>query len=514
MVEAQPTTLTALLRASSEDNTKLEFFTPDSHLTVTVSEVYERARRVAGALKDLGVEPRDRITVQMSNRVEAVILQYAALMLDAVLAPIVPVFGPRDVSHVLADSKPKVYVTEKGWNKFDYVAGLSEITEGLLPEHVVVVGGADGRIDWSSLEAHEPIEVASEYDERATCLVIYTSGSTGVPKGVQHTRYSIFAECVDIDYRPHQDSERDVYLQASAAGHIGGYMFPWRAVYYQMRTLIMDGWNAQLACRLVTTHRATAMVTTPFHVVSMVELAEADSSIDLSSMAMMIAGGAPIPPPLVRRADALGVTVVRAYGMSEHPTVSIGNWRDPLDVRAEADGYLSGGNVVRFIDDEGNEVPRGSLGEVQVKGPEQFIGYTNVPNSEAFTEDGWFVTGDVGRLDENGLLTIVDRKKNIIIRGGENLSATEIEDVVATHPSVREVGVIGVPDERYGERACAYVVLREGTTLDLESLRAHFAEKGVAKQKVPEFLEFVSSLPRTGTGKLRKHELLRLRAEA
>lgn len=512
---AAASTLTDLVRTADETHgsTVIEFVTPDGRQDITIGEVLERARRVAGGLRELGVQPRDRVTVQLSNRAESMVLQFAVLMLDAVLAPVVPVFGAREVAQVLADAKPAVYVTQRRWNKFDYLATLAELPDDALPERVVVVDGApDGCIDWSQLEAADPIEPVADVDETAACLIIYTSGSTGVPKGVQHSRASIFAEAHDYDYRPHRDSEVDVYLQGSAAGHIGGYMFPIRAVLYRMRTLVLDGWNAELACSLVEAEKVTAMVVTPFHLVQMLEVVERTGG-DLSSMDMMMIGGAPVPPALIRRADAVGVTAVRAYGMSEHPTFAIGSWRDPLDLRAEHDGYVTGANEVRLVDDDGAVVPLGAPGEVHVRGPEQFLGYTNVPDADVFTADGWFPTGDIAVQDADGVLTVVDRKKNIIIRGGENLSATEIETVVGTHPAVGEVAVIGVPDERYGERAAAYVVLREGATLDLPELLQHFVDTGVAKQKAPEFLHFLTSLPRTGTGKLRKHELVRLRID-
>ncbi|MFC8430073.1 class I adenylate-forming enzyme family protein [Streptomyces sp. NPDC057253] len=514
-----PNTLTELIaRAGGADaRTELEFVSPDSARTVKVGEIHARARRVAQGLRESGVEPGSRVSVQLSNRLESVIAQFAVLMADAVLVPIVPVFGARDVTQVLQDARPRVHLTQRGWNKFDYLSVVEAVPEELRPPCVVMLDMLDdtpeGYVTWASLEQAEPLADEPLHDESACCLVIYTSGSTGVPKGVRHSRRSLLAEAYDYDYRAYGDSAVDVYLQGSAAGHIGGYLFPLRAVLYRLRTLVMDGWNAELACRLVESEKVTAMAATPFHAVGMIELAEA-GRYDLSSIRMMMCGGAPVAPGLVRRADACGVGLVRAYGMSEHPTVAIGRWRDPLGVRAEHDGYLTGGNRVRLVDEDGAEVLPGTPGEIQLRGPEQFIGYTNVPDDQVFTGDGWFPTGDIGVSDHRGLLTVVDRKKNIIIRGGENLSATEIEGVVATHPGVAEVAVVGIPDERYGERVCAFVVLREGATLDLEKLAAHFLESGVAKQKIPERLEFVETLPRTGTGKIRKHELVRTLTEA
>ncbi|ALJ18854.1 AMP-binding protein [Microbacterium sp. No. 7] len=505
------TSLYDLLRTAAGDagQTVIEYRTPDARTDLTVGQLLSRAEHVAAGLRARGIREGDVISAQLSNRPEATVLQLAAVILGATLAPIVPVFGPRDVAAVLQDARPALFVTERGWGKFDYLAGLDSLPAGLLPE-TVVVGGAPGRVDWDDLEGTaERVSDLPALDPARPCLIIYTSGSTGMPKGVVHTVGSIFAEVLDFDYRAHGDSDRDVYLQGSAAGHIGGYMFPWRAIRYRMKTIVMDGWNAALACRLVTEERVTAMVTTPFHSVSMFDTADRDASVDLSSLAMMMTGGAPVGPALVERADRYGVNIVRAYGMSEHPTVAIGDWRDPLEIRASTDGYLTGDNRIRLLDDDDRDVLDGDLGEVVVRGPEQFAGYTNVPREEAFTADGWYRTGDIGRYVD-GRLTILDRKKNIIIRGGENLSATEIEDIVATHAAVAEVGVVGVPDERYGERACAFVVLNDGHGLTLDDLRDHFVGQGAAKQKIPEVLRFVDALPRTGTGKLRKAELLKL----
>ncbi|MFJ3212629.1 class I adenylate-forming enzyme family protein [Streptomyces flaveolus] len=503
-----------IARAGGADaHTEIEFVSPHATRTVTLGELHARARRVANGLRELGVEPGSRVSVQLTNRLESVVVQFAVLMADAVLVPVVPVFGAREVTQVFQDSRPRIHITQRGWNKFDYLSVVEGVPEEFRPPRIVMLDDApEGYVPWEVLEQAEPLADEPPHDESACCLVIYTSGSTGVPKGVKHSRGSLLAEAHDYDYRAHQDSAVDVYLQGSAAGHIGGYMFPLRAVLYRLRTLVMEGWNAELACRLVESEKVTAMVTTPFHAVGMLELAEA-GRYDLSSIRMMMCGGSPVSPGLVRRADASGVGMVRAYGMSEHPTAALGRWQDPLDVRADHDGHLTGANRVRLVDEYGAEVPRGALGEIQLRGPEQFMGYTNVPDDEVFTDDGWFPTGDIGVLDDHGLLTVVDRKKNIIIRGGENLSAAEIESVVAAHPSVADVAVIGIPDERYGERACAFVVLHQDATLDLRQLTAHFLASGVAKQKIPERLEFIEALPRTGTGKIRKHELTRMRTD-
>jgi acyl-coenzyme A synthetase/AMP-(fatty) acid ligase len=456
------------------------------------------------------VRSGDRIAAQLCHREESVILEFAALLLNATLVPVVPVLGPADLAQILLDARPAVLVTQRRWGSHDYVLGIRKLAPAVRPALVIVADGAPADCaPWEEVEDGPAVGAPSAATEDSVCLIIYTSGSTGEPKGVQHTRASIMAEIRDIDYRP-ACSDTDLYLQPSAAGHIGGYLYPLRALAYGMRVAVMDGWNTDLACRTVEREHVTAMNVTPFHALAMLDEAERCGH-DLSSVRMLVIGGAPVPPELIMRADRSGMTAVRVYGMSEHPTIAIGRPDDPQQIRATTDGYVTPGNSVRIVSDADQPVPSGHPGAVQVRGPEQFSGYTNASRADSFTTDGWLRTGDVGILHPGSrLLSIVDREKNIIIRGGENLSATEIEQVVSTHPAVAEVAVIGVPDAQMGERACAFVVLWPGQSLDLPSLARHFAELGVARQKVPEVLEFASALPRTPMGKVSKHVLAKL----
>jgi acyl-CoA synthetase (AMP-forming)/AMP-acid ligase II len=504
-------TLTALIDPVHPPHCQLPmiFADPRSRRTVTLGELLSRAAHVAGGFQRLGVRPGERIAAQLCNREEAVILQFAALLLNAVLVPVVPVLGPGDVTRILEDARPTALVTQRSWNSHDYVSGFRKLHPAARPPLVIVADGApDGCTAWEDLEEAPTLAGPLVADEASVCLIIYTSGSTGLPKGVQHTRASIMAEIRDIDYRPSKN-DSDLYLQPSAAGHIGGYLYPLRALAYGMRVAVMDGWNASLASQLVDRERVTVMNVTPFHALTLIEEAERGGH-DLSCVRMLVIGGAPTPPGLVARADRAGMTAVRVYGMSEHPTIAIGRPDDSQRIRDTTDGYVTPGNAVRIVDDANQPVPPGHPGAVQVRGPEQFAGYTNASPADSFTEDGWFRTGDVGILSPGNQLTIVDRQKDIIIRGGENLSATEIEQVIGRHPAVAQVAVIGVADARLGERACAFVVLRPGQGVDLPGLTRHFAELGVARQKVPELLEFVSTLPRTATGKVRKEELRKL----
>jgi cyclohexanecarboxylate-CoA ligase len=257
----------------------------------------------------------------------------------------------------------------------------------------------------------------------------------------------------------------------------------------------------------VQDHRVTTTAGAPFHLASLLDEAERQGS-DLSSVKSYMVGAASVPTTLVERADAAGMPVYRAYGSTEHPVITTGTPTDPVARRAGTDGSLTPGNEIRLLDDDGIEVGTGRDGEIVSRGPELFVGYRDATlDADAFLPGGWFRTGDIGRLDADGYLTITDRKKDIIIRGGEKIASKEVEDLLARHPAVAEAAAVGRPDERYGERVAVFVLLRDGHTIDLPEIARHFASLGVARQKTPEHVEFVDALPRNPSGKVRKVEL-------
>ncbi|MFT4229666.1 MAG: AMP-binding protein [Microbacterium sp.] len=508
-----PGSLSALLAEPELEygTTPIEFVSQDGRYTTTMSAIRERARRLAAGLRARGVGPGDAVSMQFPLSEDAVVAQLAAVLLGAVLVPVVPVFGPREVEQVFRITRPVAHLTQGRWRKFDYLTGIAQIAPGLRPALVVAGGRSasatpDVALEWSEVESADPLEHPAHVDEDAASLIIFTSGSTGAPKGAQHTPRSMLAEALDVGYRLGVPDDELSFLYTSGAGHIAGYVYPLRILVRGMRCIVLDGWDARLAARIVDRDKPSVMAGLPFHVVSMLDAAAAEG-LDLSSLRMASIGGAPVSASLVRRADAAGIPIVKSYGLTELPTAVLGDVADPVEVRAAAIGRPSGGNQVRIVDEAGDEVAQGERGEIQLRGPEMFSGYLGIPPEQTFTPDGWFPTGDIGLLDAEGRLVIIDRKKNIIIRGGENLSATEIEEIVGTHPGVVEAAVIGVPDDRYGERACAYVVLAPGASLTIPELIEHFVRQGASKQKVPEYLEFVEALPRTATGKLRKTDL-------
>ncbi|TMK22013.1 MAG: cyclohexanecarboxylate-CoA ligase, partial [Actinobacteria bacterium] len=260
---------------------------------------------------------------------------------------------------------------------------------------------------------------------------------------------------------------------------------------------------------LIQEHRVTRTGGATFFAMTLVNAPEF-ADYDTSSLELFGLGGAGVPPSIVQQLHGLGWGSSRSYGCTEHPSITMGRLDDPLEKCAFTDGRPQPDVEIRLLDDDGKDVPPGAEGEVVSRGPDQFLGYMDpAMDAEAFDEGGWFHTGDIGRLDEDGYLVITDRKKDIIIRGGENISAREVEEVLTRHPKVQEAAVTPLSDERYGEKVCAFVLTRDGQKLTLAEVLAHFKAEGVAKQKTPERLELVAEFPRTLSGKIQKYLLRR-----
>ena len=420
------------------------------------------------------------------------------------------IYGPAEVQFILRKSGARAFVCPKRWRNIDYVDRIERLDRSELDalEHVVVLDDAPppGCLSWNQLEHEAPPRfVPPDVDADDVCLLIFTSGTTAEPKGVQHTHNTLLAELG----RGNAMTRQGVHLSAFPAGHIAGVLGLARLYLHGGTSILMDAWDADAAARLIEAHGVTNTSGTPFHLTGLLDAADA-SGRDLSSLQGYLTGAASVPPPLVERAHAAGVPTYRSYGSSEHPTISSGLPTDPLERRAGTDGQLLDGCEVRILDEDGEDRGRDLEGEIVCRGPELFVGYTDdALNELSFLAGGWFQTGDVGVLDADGFLRITDRKKDIIIRGGENISSKEVEDILARHPAVVEAAAVGMPDERLGERVCAYVIVRAGTEFELTDAADHFTAEGVARQKTPERLIAVDELPRTSMGKVRKVELRR-----
>jgi acyl-CoA synthetase (AMP-forming)/AMP-acid ligase II len=483
---------------------------------VRLDELHARAQIVAGNLHRLGIEAGDAVAVQLPNWPQTAVAYYAIAALGAVLIPIVSIYGPAEVGFILRESGARALIMPDRYRRIDAARDVPRLGETPHLRQIVIVGEdtPDDTVNWRELERPADEFPPPELDSRSLAVIVYTSGTTADPKGAQHSHDSVIAELWKGPTPP-IGVPGTVNLQPFPAGHTAGLAALFGPACHGYPTVLLDTWDADACARLIQKHRVTAMAGTPFLISTMLDAADA-GGIDISSLRHGITGGAGVPPSLVERADRLGWRVGRCYGATEQPSITGCASSDPLQKRAESDGRPLGENQIRIVDADGNDVSIGVEGEIISAGPEQFISYTDERlNRDAFTPDGWFRTGDVGRLDADGYLTITDRRKDIIIRGGENISSQEVENILLRHPAVSEVAVVAMPDAAYGERVCAFVVTREGRELDLEAIREHFVNASVARHKTPEFVRVVSDLPRTPAGKVKKAALRAdLRAEA
>jgi acyl-CoA synthetase (AMP-forming)/AMP-acid ligase II len=494
----------------------------------TVGDVYEEALAVAGGLRALGLGPGDVVAFQLPNWVEAAITFYACAMLGVTLVPIVHFYGPKEVGFILRQSRARALVVVSRIGQRDFLAELATVRDGLGDlERVIVVGEDDaaaagagsgtggdaGHLRFDDLRRAEPIAGPVAVDPDGAALIAYTSGTTADPKGVVHTHRTIGCEVRQL--AGHQALRDRASLTGAPVGHaigmLGGLMCPLvngKPIY------LIDGWDPptvldamveeQIAAGSGSTYFFTSLLDCPGFGPEHIEL-----------MRYVGLGGSPIPNAVSERADELGISLVRSYGSTEHPSVTGSQHSDPREKRIHTDGCPLEWVEVRTVDEEGHDVGVGQPGEILTRGPDRFAGYTDpVLTAEAVDEEGWFRTGDIGVLDAEGYLTITDRVKDIIIRGGENVSAAEVEQLLAHMKGVAEVALVAAPDERLGEHGCAFFRMQPGSEApDLEAVRAHLAEAGLARQKWPEELRVIDELPRTASGKVQKFVLRqRLRA--
>ena len=489
----------------------------DTHAReMKLDEVHREGLKLASALSAIGLQCGDVIAVQTPNWLEGVLLYRAAAALGCVILPIVHIFGPAEVSYLLQNSGAKVFVVPDRWRAINYLERLEKIDAPAI-ERIVIIGeerpsaGAVGgkgaaAILWPELMSMSTGSFpASTQTPDDPTLLLYTSGTTALPKGVLHSSNTLLAEMASTQLRRIVPTAPS--LSPWPAGHIAGVLGILRHAIDGKLSVLMDQWDPKAAAMLIEKYRIGACSGTPFHVNGILDAAEADNR-DISSLKDMLCGATTVPPTLVERCAKIGLNTYRSYGSSEHPTISWGRPTDALDKRLFTDGGLTAGNEVRIVDDDERDLPIGEAGEILSRGPEMCLGYLDPKlNDAAFIPGGWFRTGDIGRLDRDGFLAITDRKKDIIIRGGENISSLEIEDLMLKHPQVADVAAVAKSHERLGEVVCTFVVLRSGDGLDITAVRAHFEQLGVAKQKTPEHIEIIKELPRTPSGKVKKHEL-------
>lgn len=500
---------------------RVRIWSPTRPYTGTVADLQQRSLRFAGGLRALGIGPGDAVAFQLPNWVEAAITFYGCAMLGAVVVPIVHFYGPKEVRFILAQSGARATVVPATTPTRDYGAELSAI-QAELPslEHVIVVGAGEhdvgerdpgehrrGWLSFGELEQSPGIDGPVPVDPGGPALVGYTSGTTADPKGVVHSHQTIGFEVRQLaDY---QEPGGRVQLTGAPVGHaigmLGGLLVP---LHRRQPIYLIDGWDPQRVLDIMVEEDIGAGNGSTFFFTSLLD-APGFGPEHLERMRQVSLGGAPVPDAVADRADDMGISLTRAYGSTEHPSVTGSRHGEPRAVRNHTDGRPLPLVEVRTVDEDGRDTPVGVSGEILTRGPDCFVGYTDQSlNDGALDAEGWFRTGDVGVVDAEGCLTITDRVKDIIIRGGENVSAAEVEQLLATMDGVAEAAVVAAPDERLGEHGCAFLRMRDGASPpSLDDLRRHLGGAGLSRQKWPEELRTVDQFPRTPSGKVQKFVL-------
>lgn len=466
------------------------------------------AEALAAAMHARGLRPGDVIAFQVPNWRETMVINLAAAMSGLIVNPIVPIYRDHEVSLMLADCRAKAFFVAASFRNYDFAAMAGRVRAG-LPElaHVFTVRG-QGPDDYTALiEEGRGVSFARpKVDPLGVKMVLYTSGTTGCPKGVLHSHVSI-ARIIGESGTYWGLMPGEGTLMPSPVTHVSGYANGLEAPFIcGTRTVLMESWDAAQALALIDRYALVGTVAaTPF----LVELAAAARAAGnrLPSFRFFACGGAAVPGDLIPAANAAfeNCHAFRVFGASEVPLVTFG-WPDAEELAATTDGAIVDYDV-RIVDDEDRDLPDGQEGEILARGPGMMLGYADEAQSrEAITADGYFRTGDLGVRSAEGAITITGRKKDLIIRGGENISAKEIEDVLHAHPHVQEAAVVAMPHARLGEGVCAYIICGEEVP-SAQDLAAHVAASGLARQKIPERFEFREDFPRTASGKVRKDML-------
>ncbi len=474
----------------------------------TFGDLLEMSRRVAAGLAARGVGPGDVVSFQTPNWIEGAATFYGAALLGAVVAPIVHIYGSRELAYILRQCEPRVHVTASRFGHQDFIANLASIETDPGLQVVVIDGdGPPGSSSFADLLDTAPIDAPLLTDPASPALVGWTSGTTANPKGVIHSHQTVAAEIKQMGatsppfVRPN--------LVANPIGHAigmqGALLLP---VHLARPVHLLDVWNPAVVLGLMLEHDLGTNGGAPYFLTSLLDHLDF-SEQHLERLRYQGMGGAPVPRPLAERATALGITVYRMYGSTEQPSIIGCTYGDPLEKRLSTDGRPLPGNEVRMVHPDGYDVHIGEQGEILSRGPDCFLGYTDHDlTAKVFDSDGWYHTGDVGVSDTAGYITITDRISDVIIRGGENISAAEIEAVLLAMPGIAELAVVSAPDSRMGEHAAAVFRMLPGRPLpEMSEVRSLLEKCGLARQKWPEEIVEVEDFPRTASGKIQKFAL-------
>ena len=484
----------------------------DNHgASYTYSALDHAASCLANWMLAKGIESGDRIAFQLPGWCEFTVIYLACLKIGAVSVPLLPSWREAELVWVLNKCQAKMFFAPtlfKQTRPVDLILPL----QNQLPQLQQLVGvdklaPATSALSLSQIIAdNTPLTTAITVHGDELAAVLFTSGTEGLPKGVMLTHNNILASerayCARLNL-----TWQDVFMMPAPLGHATGFLHGVTAPFLiGARSVLLDIFTPDACLALLEQQRCTCMLgATPF-VYDLLNVLEKQPA-DLSALRFFLCGGTTIPKKVARECQQLGIKLLSVYGSTESSPHAVVNLDDPLSRFMHTDGYAAAGVEIKVVDDARKTLPPGCEGEEASRGPNVFMGYFDEPEltARALDEEGWYYSGDLCYMDEAGYIKITGRKKDIIVRGGENISSREVEDILLQHPKIHDACVVAMPDERLGERSCAYVVLKAPHhSLSLEEVVAFFSRKRVAKYKYPEHIVVIEKLPRTASGKIQK----------
>ena len=484
----------------------------DNHgATYTYSALDHAASCLANWMLAKGIESGDRIAFQLPGWCEFTVIYLACLKIGAVSVPLLPSWREAELVWVLNKCQAKMFFAPtlfKQTRPVDLILPL----QNQLPHLQPLVGVDKLALATSALSLSQiiadntPLTTAITVHGDELAAVLFTSGTEGLPKGVMLTHNNILASerayCARLNL-----TWQDVFMMPAPLGHATGFLHGVTAPFLiGARSVLLDIFTPDACLALLEQQRCTCMLgATPF-VYDLLNLLEKQPA-DLSALRFFLCGGTTIPKKVARECQQRGIKLLSVYGSTESSPHAVVNLDDPLSRFMHTDGYAAAGVEIKVVDDARKTLPPGCEGEEASRGPNVFMGYFDEPEltARALDEEGWYYSGDLCCMDEAGYIKITGRKKDIIVRGGENISSREVEDILLQHPKIHDACVVAMPDERLGERSCAYVVLKAPHhSLSLEEVVAFFSRKRVAKYKYPEHIVVIEKLPRTASGKIQK----------
>jgi acyl-CoA synthetase len=482
----------------------------DGDVELTWRQLMDAAARFGGFLEANGIGPGDVVTWQLPNWWETLVVAYGIWAAGAVSNPIVPIYREHEMRQVVEAVRPSCIVAPADFRGYPHAEMISSVCADVAwkPAALVVLrGSATGWTPYDDTTSASP-QIVDTGDADGPALVGFTSGTTSGAKGVVHSVRSFMSSPLRATRAMSYGWRDRSYMPATLAHATGVLSAISTPLYTGCSVMLRDHWDAEQAVDDMLTAGVTfsAGATVFVQEILAVLAARGLDKLPLSTGYGM--GASTVPTSVAEAADDVGMTPRRAFGMTECPSVSSSSQFEPRSIRCGTDGLIAPGCEVRVCSPEGDDLPYGEIGEFVIRGPQRALGYLNPEHTrEAFDDQGWFHTGDLGYVTAEQTLTVTGRVKEIINRGGEKISGREIEDMLVQHPGVVEAAVVPAPHKRLGEQPAAFLLLGGGPRPSEDELAAFLRSGGLAPQKIPRVWRYVDDLPRTPSGKVKKYVL-------